>query len=63
MVGARTPNLIYMTSFNDMNDRNAHWEAFKQDPAWKKLSAAKEYLKVVNRNETILMRAKDYADF
>jgi hypothetical protein len=52
-----------MTSFNDMNDRNAHWDAFKQDPTWKKISTAKEYLKIVNRNETILMKAKAYADF
>jgi hypothetical protein len=46
-----------------MDDRNAHWDAFKKDPSWKKLSAAKEYLKIVNRNETILMKAKEYADF
>ena len=52
-----------MTSFNDMNDRNTHWEAFKQHPTWKKISVAKEYLKIVNRNETILMKAKAYADF
>jgi hypothetical protein len=63
LVGARTPNLIYMTSFNDMDDRNAHWNAFKNDPTWKKISTAKEYLKIVNRNETILMTAKAYADF
>lgn len=63
LVGARTPNLIYMTSFNDMDDRNAHWKAFTQDPVWKKISTASEYLKIVNRNETILMTAKSYADF
>ncbi len=63
LVGARTPNLIYMTSFNDMDDRNAHWKAFTQDPVWKKISIATEYLKIVNRNETILMTSKAYADF
>lgn len=63
LVGARTPNLIYMTSFNDMDDRNAHWKAFTQDPVWKKISVAKEYLKIVSRNETVLMTAKPYADF
>ena len=52
-----------MTSFNDMDDRNAHWKAFTQDSTWKKISTAKEYLKIVNRNETILMTAKAYADF
>lgn len=63
LVGARTPNLIYMTSFNDIDDRNAHWKAFTQDPVWKKISVAKEYLKIVSRNETVLMTAKAYADF
>ena len=63
IAGSRMPNLIYMTSFNNMDDRNAHWKAFGQDPVWKKISAAPEYLKSVNRNETILMSARDYADF
>lgn len=63
IAGSRMPNLIYMTSFNDMNDRNDHWKAFTQDPVWKKISTTKEYLKIVSRNETILMTAKDYADF
>ncbi|MEI7588124.1 MAG: NIPSNAP family protein [Chitinophagia bacterium] len=63
IAGSRMPNLIYMTSFNNMEDRNAHWKSFTEDPLWKKISVAKEYLKTVNRNETILMSARDYADF
>ena len=63
ITGSRTPNLIYMTSFNNMADRDAHWKTFGSDPEWKKLSAAPEYLKTVSRNETILMTAKAYADF
>ena len=63
IAGSRMPNLIYMTSFNNMDDRNEHWKAFSADPLWKKISAAPEYLKTVNRNETILMSARDYADF
>ena len=63
IAGSRMPNLIYMTSFNNMEDRNEHWKSFTADPFWKKLSAAKEYLKTVSKNETILMNARDYADF
>jgi len=63
IAGSRMPNLIYMTSFNNMDDRNEHWKAFSADPLWKKISVAPEYLKTVNRNETILMSARDYADF
>ena len=63
IAGSRIPNLIYMTSFNSMEDRNAHWKSFGEAPLWKKISAAPEYLNSVNRNETILMSARDYADF
>ena len=63
IAGSRMPNLIYMTSFNNMEDRNAHWKSFVDAPLWKKISAAPEYLNSVNRNETVLMNARDYADF
>jgi len=63
IAGSSMPNLIYMTSFNNMDDRNAHWKAFSDAPLWKKISAAQEYLKTVNKNETVLMNARDYADF
>ena len=63
IAGSSMPNLIYMTSFNSMKDRNAHWKSFVEAPIWKKISAAPEYLNTVNRNETILMSARDYADF
>ena len=56
-------NLFYMTSFNSMEDRNAHWKSFGEAPVWKKISMAPEYLNSVNRNETVLMSARDYADF
>ena len=63
IAGSRMPNLIYMTSFNSMEDRNANWKSFGEAPLWKKISAAPEYLNSVNRNETVLMSARDYADF
>jgi len=63
IAGSSMPNLIYMTSFNSMEDRNAHWDRFDEAPLWKKISAAPEYINTVNRNETVLMSARDYADF
>ena len=63
IAGSNMPNLIYMTSFNNMEDRNAHWDRFDEAPLWKKISVAPEYLNSVNRNETVLMSARDYADF
>jgi len=63
IIGSRLPNLIYMTSFNDMADRDAHWKAFGASPLWKSISTMPKYMKSVNRNETVLMTARDYADF
>jgi hypothetical protein len=39
LVGPRMPNLTYMLSFKDSAEMDAQWEAFRNDPAWKKLSA------------------------
>lgn len=63
IAGARMPNLIYMTSFKNMADRDAHWKAFGEDAYWKKISTAPEYLKTVSKADIILMKAKEYADF
>lgn len=63
IAGAHMPNLIYMTSFNNMADREAHWKAFGSDPYWKKISTAPEYLNTVSKHEVILMKAKPYGDF
>lgn len=61
--GAHMPNLMYMTSFRDMKEHDAHWKAFSSDPEWKKLSSMPEYQHTVSKSEHILMHATDYSDF
>jgi len=39
MIGPRMPSLTYMLSFADLSELDARWNAFRNDPAWKKLSA------------------------
>jgi hypothetical protein len=63
IAGCRMPNLMYMTSFENKADRDAHWKTFSADPEWKKISALPEYQNNVSRNETILMHATDYSDY
>jgi hypothetical protein len=43
LIGPRMPNLNYMLSFTDMNDLNAKWDVFGNDPTWKKLRASPRY--------------------
>ena len=39
LIGQRMPSLTYMLSFADSADLDAKWAVFRNDPAWKKLSA------------------------
>ena len=39
LIGQRMPSLTYMLSFADLAELDAKWVVFRNDPAWKKLSA------------------------
>ena len=62
VAGSRMPNLMYMTSFNNMKERDEHWQAFRDDSEWKKLSADPNYQHNVAKADIILMHAADYSD-
>ncbi|MBI1342714.1 MAG: NIPSNAP family containing protein [Terrimonas sp.] len=61
--GSHMPNLMYMTSFDDLEARNSHWKSFSSDSDWKNLSSLPEYQHNVSHADVILMRAADYSDF
>lgn len=61
--GSRMPNLMYMTSFENMDERTKHWKAFVDDPEWKKLVAMEEYKNNVSKINIILSRAAGYSDY
>ena len=63
VAGSRMPNLMYMTSFENMRDRETHWQSFREDSEWKKLSAMPKYQNNVSRNEQILTSSTPYSDF
>ncbi len=61
--GSTMPNLMYLTTFADMPAHDAHWDAFRAHPDWKKLSAIEEYKNTVSNSVKILMHPTDYSDF
>jgi NIPSNAP len=63
VAGSKMPNLMYMTSFENMQDREAHWKAFGDDPFWKKLSAMPEYQNNVSHIDITFLHPTDYSDF
>jgi hypothetical protein len=62
LAGSRMPNLMYMTSFDNMKERDAHWQAFRDDSEWKKLSSDARYQHNVAKADIILMHATEYSD-
>jgi len=62
LAGSNMPNLMYMTCFENMADRDAHWKAFVDSPEWKKLVAMPQYKNTISKLEAILMKAKSYSD-
>lgn len=63
--GSKMPNLMYMTTFENIADRDAHWKAFSSSPEWKALTAMPEYENKVSVShiDSILMHPADYSDF
>ncbi len=62
LAGSRMPNLMYMTTFENMADRETHWKAFGDDPAFKALLAMPEYQHNVSKADIIFLRPADYSD-
>ena len=62
IAGSHMPNLMYMTSFNNMADRDAHWKIFGADPEWNKLKVVPEYLNTVSRNDTQLLNPAEFSE-
>ncbi len=63
IAGCSMPNLMYMTSFENMADRDAHWKSFGSSPEWKKMSALPEYQNNVSKNTSFFLRATAYSDY
>lgn len=60
--GAHTPNLMYMTSFQDMPSREQHWKDFSTDPVWKKLVADPQYQHNVSHVDIVYLHPAPYSD-
>ena len=60
--GRQMPNLMYMTSFENKTDRDAHWKTFVEDPEWKTMSAKPEYQHTVSKSEIFFLYPTAYSD-
>ncbi len=63
--GSHMPNLMYMPVFKSVEDRNAQWKIFSNDPKWKEISADPENENNVSVShiDSILMHSTSYSDY
>jgi hypothetical protein len=63
--GSRMPNFMYMPIFKNIEDKNAQWKVFGNDPKWKEISALPENENkvAVSHIDSILMHSTDYSDY
>ena len=61
--GSKMPNLMYMTTFDNMASRDEHWKAFSADSQWTKLKVMPEYQNNVSKNTITFLRPTEYSDY
>lgn len=61
IAGSTMPNLMYLTCFEDIADREAHWKAF--GAPYKPMSELPQYQNNVSKNVTTLCTPASYSDF
>lgn len=62
IAGANMPNLVYMTTHENIDIRNEHWKQFGSDPDWAAMKDLPEYANTVSRNDTKLLYPAEYSD-
>ena len=60
--GSEMPNLMYMTSYENMKANEECWKAFRDHPDWKKLSGMEEYKNTVSKITKYMLHPADYSD-
>jgi hypothetical protein len=63
LFGSKMPNLMYMTSFDNLDSRNQHWKAFGESATWKKLVAMPFYQNNMSALHSQLMKSTAYSDY
>lgn len=61
--GSKMPNLMYMTSYENMKSNKEHWKAFVDSPEWKELKVKEEYANTVSHIDKWLCYPTEYSDF
>ncbi len=62
LAGSAMPNLMYMTSYENMESNKEHWNAFRKHPDWETLKSKPEYANTVSHIDKWMCFPTDYSD-
>jgi len=63
LAGAKMPNLMYMTTFKDMETRERLWKDFVDSAKWQELSSDPFYQNNVSHADILLLYPTPYSDY
>ncbi|MEX0290209.1 MAG: NIPSNAP family protein [Flavobacteriaceae bacterium] len=63
LAGEQMPNLMYMTTFENMDSREAHWKAFFSSEKWDEIKDLPQYKNTVSQADIILLYPTEYSDY
>ncbi|MEM9934850.1 MAG: NIPSNAP family protein [Bacteroidota bacterium] len=63
IAGAKMPNLMYMTTFENQESRDAHWKSFVDSPVWKNLKEDPQYQDNVSHIDIYFLYPTQYSDY
>lgn len=61
--GDSMPNLMYMTTFPNMEKRDALWEAFSTSDKWNSLKSDPKYANNMKKADILLLYPTEYSDY
>jgi NIPSNAP protein len=61
--GDKMPNLMYMTTFENQESRDKHWDAFRNAPKWKEISSKPKYQNNVSHIDRLFLYPTEYSDY
>lgn len=61
--GPKMPNLMYMTTYKDLETRDQKWIDFFASPEWQELLTIDKYKQTVSHADIHLMYPTDYSDY
>jgi hypothetical protein len=61
--GAKMPNLMYLTTFDNQESRDQHWKSFGESPEWKELIAMEKYKNNMSHIDITFLYPTAYSDY